>query len=159
MYLQVALNIQPPSDAELLPYLWLVCYSEGYVVDPADLICLMGFLGRDIRQLIQTLELYVKNDQPIFDAYLGIDSAESITEMKLKCIPSRVAVDTFRLARCYKDISDSKSGNGDDEDLDQIVKSLDDNALVDSWLGWKGNGNMVRLGSKILLLIRKKKKD
>ncbi|KAG2213994.1 hypothetical protein INT47_001265, partial [Mucor saturninus] len=148
LYLQVALDVKPPSDAELLPYLWLVCYSEGYVVDPADLICLMAFLGRDIRQLIQTLEFYVKNDQPIFDAYLGINPDEPITEMKLKCIPSRVAVDTFRLARCYKNMGDTKMGSNsddDDADFDQIVQALDDNALADSWLGWKGNGNMKRL--------------
>lgn len=125
-------------------------------MDPADLICLMAFLGRDIRQLIQTLELYVKNDQPIFDAYLGIDPHESLTDMKLKCIPSRVAIDTFRLARCYENMGDTNMVSDDNDDaLDQIEKALEDNALIDSWLGWKGNGNLVRLGSKFYFLICK----
>lgn len=124
-------------------------------MDPADLVCLMAFLGRDIRQLIQTLELYVKNDQSIFDAYLGINS----DDMKLKCIPSRVAVDTFRLARCYRNMGDTKmTDNNNDDDFDKIVKALDDNALVDSWLGWKGNGNLVRLGPKFYFLICKRLK-
>lgn len=138
--------MKPATDTELLPYLWLLCYSEGYVVDPADLICLMAFLGRDIRQLIQTLEFFVKNEEPVFESYLGIHLNESLVDMKLKCVPSRVAVDTFRLARCYENIGDSRMMSEDEDldSLDQIEKALEDNALVDSWLGSKKNGNMVR---------------
>ncbi|KAG2232211.1 hypothetical protein INT48_003901, partial [Thamnidium elegans] len=158
LYLQVILEMKPPTDNELLPYLWLLCYAEGYIVDPADLICLMGFMGRDIRQLIQTLELYAKSEEPIFESYMGIHLNESLASMKLKCIPSRVAVDTFRLTRCYENIGDSKMTYGDDnnddmdlddmDELDKIERALQDNALIDSWLGWKGNGNMIHEASK-----------
>lgn len=139
--------MKPPTDNELLPYLWLLCYGEGYIVDPADLICLMAFMGRDIRQLIQTLELYAKCEEPIFESYMGIHLNESLASMKLKCIPSRVAVDTFRLTRCYENIGDTKMSLDDDNDMDELEKierALQDNALIDSWLGWKGNGNMVK---------------
>ncbi|GAA5799154.1 hypothetical protein HPULCUR_004564 [Helicostylum pulchrum] len=153
LYLQVVLEMKPPTDSELLPYLWLLCYGEGYIVDPADLICLMAFMGRDIRQLIQTLELYAKCEEPIFQSYMGIHLNESLASMKLKCVPSRVAVDTFRLARCYENIGDTKMSldDNDDNDMDELEKierALQDNALIDSWLGWKGNGNMIHEAGK-----------
>lgn len=155
--LQVILEMKPPSDAELLPYLWLVCYSEGYIVDPSDLICLMAFLGRDIRQLIQTLELYVKanDNKDIFAHYLGLRQDESLVDMKLKCVPSRVAIDTLRLARCYQEeeevevdvmaVDDEQQEKEKEEDLFKIERALEDNAFIGTWLGWKENGNMVNL--------------
>lgn len=140
--LQVILEIKPPSEAELLPYLWLLCYSEGYIVEPADLMCLMAFLGRDVRQLIQTLEMYAKNGEPIFEKYLSIDRDEPLAQTKTKCVPSRVAVDTYRLARYYGDLGDAM--DEDDDGLERIEKALEDNAFIDTWLEWKENGNMVK---------------
>ncbi len=136
--------MKPPTEAELLPYLWLLCYSEGYIVDPADIICLVAILGRDIRRLIQTLEMYVKNEEPIFERYLSIDSTSNI---KSKCIPSRVAVDTYRLARYrFNELSDTDMIEYDD--LESIEKALEDNAFIDTWLGYKENGDMVKKKKK-----------
>jgi hypothetical protein len=142
--------MKPPSDAELLPYLWLLCFSEGYILDPRDLICFMAFLGRDIRQLIQTLELYVKNEYSLFEHYLGIRPEESLVDMKLKCTSSRTAVDTFRLARCYLEKEEEEEVDvmavdhtEEEEDLYRIERALENNAFIDTWLGWKENGNLV----------------
>lgn len=117
-------------------------------MDPADLMCLMAFLGRDVRQLIQTLELYAKNGGSIFEKYLSIDREDDpLALIKTKCVPSRVAVDTYRLARHYGDLGDTmEEDDGDDSDngLERIEKALENNAFMDTWLTWKENGNMVK---------------
>jgi hypothetical protein len=137
--LQKVLDLKPPNEHELLPYLWLVCFAEGFQMNPADLMCLMALLGRDIRQLLQTLSLYAGQDA--FGKYLGFTKDMDAVEMKERCIPSRAAVDTFRLASCYLNI-DSNTKDGGDE-LDTIVQALENNAFMDTWLGWKENGNQV----------------
>lgn len=107
----------------------------------------MAFLGRDVRQLIQTLELYAKNGEPIFEKYLSIDREhDPLAQIKTKCVPSRVAVDTYRLARHYGDWGDTmEDDDGDDDDngLERIEKALENNSFTDAWLTWKENGNMV----------------
>ncbi|KAI7901554.1 uncharacterized protein BX663DRAFT_513265 [Cokeromyces recurvatus] len=143
--IQMVLNLKPPSESELLPYLWLVCYAEGYVVDPVDLICLMAFLGRNIRQLLRTLELYIGDH--IFGRYLGIENDMDKVEIKLKSVPSKLAIDTFRLARYYEGIEESHNKEEEDEegdDFDSIVQALENNAFVDTWLGWKEDSNLIQ---------------
>lgn len=140
--LQKVLDLKPPSEQELLPYLWLVCFAEGFMVHPSDLICLMALLGRDIRQLLQTLSLYA--GQGVFGQYLGLTNDMDPVEMKEKCIPSAAAIDTFRLASCYLDNdSNTKDGNEHEDELEHIVQALENNAFADTWLGWKENGNQV----------------
>ncbi|KAG0174296.1 hypothetical protein DFQ28_002666 [Apophysomyces sp. BC1034] len=58
LFLQAVLDIKLPSTEELLSYLQLVCLAEGYLVDPSDLLCFVAVLGSDIRQLLQTLQLW-----------------------------------------------------------------------------------------------------
>ncbi|CEP06795.1 hypothetical protein [Parasitella parasitica] len=141
MSLQVIIDMKPPTENELLAYLWLVCFAEGYTVDPADLVCLVAFLGRDIRQLIQTLELYA--GQGIFGHYLGLSRDMDMVETKSRCVSSRVAIDTFRLGRSYQRL-DGYAKNEETEDLDGIEKILDNNAYIDTWLRWKERGTMVQ---------------
>lgn len=117
-------------------------------MDPADIISLVAILGRDIRRLIQTLEMYVKNDTPIFQTYLGMNESDTLIDIKSKSIPSRVAVDTFRLARDRFEQQHSDIDMMEEDNLEDIEKALENNAFIDTWLGWKENGNMVigRLG-------------
>lgn len=137
MSLQVIIDMKPPTENELLAYLWLICFAEGYTVDPADLVCLVAFLGRDIRQLIQTLELFA--GQGIFGHYLGINKHMDLLETKSRCVQSRVAIDTFRLVRCYQQL-DGYTKQEEPIELDDIVRILENNAFIDTWLGWKENG-------------------
>ncbi|KAI7885849.1 P-loop containing nucleoside triphosphate hydrolase protein [Lichtheimia hyalospora FSU 10163] len=44
----------------LAPYLQLLCLKEGYIIDPFDLVHLIASIGNDLRQLIQTLEVWCK---------------------------------------------------------------------------------------------------
>lgn len=141
MSLQVIIDMKPPTENELLAYLWLVCLAEGYTVDPADLVCLVAFLGRDVRQLIQTLELFA--GQGIFGHYLGIDKRMSILETKSRCVQSRVAIDTFRLVRAYQQL-DGYVKQEEPNALDDLEKILENNAFIDTWLGWKENGAMIQ---------------
>lgn len=131
--IQSVLDFQPPSDNELLPYLWLVCFTEGYIVDPKDLMCLMAFLGRDIRQLLQTLELYA--GERIFERYLGLSDDMDLVEMKPRCPPSRLAVDTFRLARFYEGEKDDD--DEEEDDFEVMVRAVDNNAFMDSYMSPK----------------------
>ncbi|KAI8988745.1 P-loop containing nucleoside triphosphate hydrolase protein [Pilobolus umbonatus] len=133
--LEAVLDIEPPPDTELLPYLWLLCFLEGYFVDPKDLVCLMVFIGRDIRQLIQILEYY-KNEDMIFAKYLGLNSTMSLMEMKAQCPSSRLAVDTFRLVQCYMSLYNpiTDSIQDGEDSLDVIVRALDVNGYIDSYL-------------------------
>ncbi|GAN06884.1 hypothetical protein MAM1_0140d06374 [Mucor ambiguus] len=141
MSLQVVIDMKPPTENELLAYLWLVCFAEGHTVNPADLVCLVAFLGRDIRQLIQTLELFA--GQGIFGHYLGVNKHMSILETKSRCVQSRVAIDTFRLARAYQQL-DGYVKQEEPNELDDIEKILENNAFIDTWLGWKENGAMIQ---------------
>ncbi|KAI8069740.1 P-loop containing nucleoside triphosphate hydrolase protein [Gilbertella persicaria] len=129
--LQIVLDIKPPSDTELLPYLWLMCYLEGWRVEPADLVCLMGLLGRDIRRLIQTCELFA--GQEMFGKYLGIEQGMNLTDMKLRSIPSKVCVDTFRLARYYQHEETTKEEE-EEESLDVVLETLENHCFIDTWL-------------------------
>ncbi|EPB83396.1 hypothetical protein HMPREF1544_09871 [Mucor circinelloides 1006PhL] len=137
MSLQVIIDMKPPAENELLAYLWLICFAEGYTVDPADLVCLVAFLGRDTRQLIQTLELFA--GQGIFGHYLGINKHMDLLETKSRCVRSRVAIDTFRLVRCYQQL-DGYTKQEEPNELDDIERILENNAFIDTWLGWKENG-------------------
>ncbi|KAK4521593.1 uncharacterized protein ATC70_004122 [Mucor velutinosus] len=141
MSLQVIIDMKPPTENELLAYLWLICLAEGYTVDPADLVCLVAFLGRDVRQLIQTLELFA--GQGIFEHYLGISKHMSILETKSRCVQSRVAIDTFRLARAYQQL-DGYAKQEKPNELDDIERILENNAFIDTWLGWKESGAMIQ---------------
>ncbi|KAI9481466.1 MAG: P-loop containing nucleoside triphosphate hydrolase protein [Benjaminiella poitrasii] len=141
LYIQMVLNLKPPPESELLPYLWLVCFAEGYLVDPVDLICLMAFLGRDIRQLLQTLEMYAREN--IFGRYLGIENGMDETDVKLRSVPSNLAIDTFRLARYYEGVEEQYQVENEDDDFDTIVQALENNAFIDTWFKWKGNPSLV----------------
>ncbi|KAI8639612.1 hypothetical protein BD408DRAFT_421007 [Parasitella parasitica] len=141
MSLQAIIDMRPPTENELLAYLWLMCFTEGYTVDPADLVCLVAFLGRDIRQLIQTLELYA--GQGIFGHYLGISRNMDMVETKSRCTPSRIAIDTFRLGRSYQQL-DGYVKKEDTADLSDIERILENNAFLDTWLQWKERGTMVQ---------------
>ncbi|KAF7728754.1 hypothetical protein EC973_005592 [Apophysomyces ossiformis] len=61
LFLQAVLDIKPPPTEELLPYLQLVCLMEGYLVDPLDLVCFVAVLGNDVRQLLQTLQVWCRH--------------------------------------------------------------------------------------------------
>ncbi|KAG1467980.1 hypothetical protein G6F56_004100 [Rhizopus delemar] len=54
--LQTVLNVLPPTIEEILPYLWLVCYAEDYIVDPKDLnyIVISPTLSKVSQAFIQT---------------------------------------------------------------------------------------------------------
>lgn len=128
LYLQSILDLEPPSDAELIPYLWLICFKEGHQVDPIDVMCLLAVLGRDIRRLLQTLQLFCGQDR-IFGRYIGFDQNTSLLELKKMCEPSKTAVDTFRLARFYQEYrakKETKKKQGIDslEDIEKAVSSL-----------------------------------
>ncbi|KAI9020060.1 P-loop containing nucleoside triphosphate hydrolase protein [Phycomyces nitens] len=58
--LQAVLAFKTPEEKRLLPYLQLVCFSEGYLVEPYDLACLIDVVGCDLRQLLYTLEMWCK---------------------------------------------------------------------------------------------------
>ncbi|KAI8364050.1 P-loop containing nucleoside triphosphate hydrolase protein [Blakeslea trispora] len=135
--LQIILDIKPPPDNELLPYLWLVCYREGFQVDPIDLVCLIGLLGRDIRKLLQTLEMFV--GQAIFGNYLGIHQDMDQVKMKLRCVPSETGIDTYRLACEYQDMNSISEEQDNDEGLECIAKALENDCFIDSWLQDKEN--------------------
>ncbi|KAI7886194.1 hypothetical protein K492DRAFT_233695 [Lichtheimia hyalospora FSU 10163] len=67
LFLQAVLMLKPPKKDELLAYLQLVCFAEGYLVHPADLAGLFATIGYDVRQLMMTLQLWcirhsAKND-------------------------------------------------------------------------------------------------
>ncbi|KAI8885096.1 P-loop containing nucleoside triphosphate hydrolase protein [Backusella circina FSU 941] len=147
LYLQSILDLEPPSDTELLPYLWLICFKEGHQVDPIDVICLLAVLGRDIRRLLQTLQLFCGQDR-IFGRYIGFDHTTSLLELKKLCQPSKTAVDTFRLARCYQEYRFkkekemvSKEQTGDS--LDDIYRALESLASLDSWEAHERRGDKV----------------
>lgn len=113
---------------ELLPYLCLVCYAEGYQVDPADLIGLISLIGCDIRQLLHLLELYRGVPHP-FQTYLG------------NCNPpydvfSKTAVDSDRLTRCYQSAirHEEDSEMKDQDSLENILANLENEAFMDAWL-------------------------
>ncbi|OAD73815.1 hypothetical protein PHYBLDRAFT_145285 [Phycomyces blakesleeanus NRRL 1555(-)] len=61
--LQAILPFKAPDEKRLLPYLQLVCFSEGYLVYPHDLACLIDVIGCDLRQLIYTLEMWCKTQE------------------------------------------------------------------------------------------------
>lgn len=68
LFLQAVLMLKPPKKDELLAYLQLVCFAEGYLVHPADLAGLFAAIGYDMRQLMMTLQLWcirqtAKNDE------------------------------------------------------------------------------------------------
>ncbi|KAI8346376.1 hypothetical protein EDC96DRAFT_521499 [Choanephora cucurbitarum] len=134
--LQIVLDIKPPPDTELLPYLWLVCYREGFQVDPVDLVCLVGLLGRDIRKLLQTLEMFA--GQAIFGNYLGIHQDMDQAEMKLQCMPSETGVDTYRVACEYQDMN-MFGEQENQETLESITKALENDSFIDTWLEEKHN--------------------
>ncbi|KAI9482518.1 hypothetical protein BDB00DRAFT_857676 [Zychaea mexicana] len=58
--LEKAIEIHPQTTHSLLPYLQLLCFKEGYAVDPSDLLYLIASMGSDLRQLIHTLEVWCK---------------------------------------------------------------------------------------------------
>ncbi|KAI8988353.1 hypothetical protein BDF20DRAFT_327247 [Mycotypha africana] len=171
--LQIVLELKPPTETELLPYLWLLCYAEGHIVDPKDLLCFTAFFGHDIRKLIQTLnvELSAKKQQSMFLNHLGITAAtsldsrsesdriECLVDMRKKCIPSKLAVNTFRLAIAYDQLLELDNTEGmviandgykdgkekeERQRLENFLQALNNNAFVDSWLTWKHGGTMVQ---------------
>lgn len=138
LYLQTVLDIQPPPLEELLPYLWLVCYAEGYQMDPADLVCLTALIGRDVRQLLQTLELYRGVPHP-FESYLSISPQMSMIGLKSRSIPSKIAVDTYRLVQCFESVvhhnEDEDMAESSQESLEDILGTLNNDGFIDVWTG------------------------
>lgn len=57
LFLQGILDYRYPDIEELMAYLHLICFSEGYLVHPVDLAGLVAATKNDLRQLINTLEL------------------------------------------------------------------------------------------------------
>ncbi|ORE10635.1 P-loop containing nucleoside triphosphate hydrolase protein [Rhizopus microsporus var. microsporus] len=163
LYLQTVLDIQPPPLEELLPYLWLVCYAEGYQMDPADLVCLTALVGRDVRQLLQILELYRGVPHP-FESYLSISPQMSMTELKSRSIPSKIAVDTYRLVHCFESVvhrdEDEDMAESSQESLEDILGALNNDGFIDVWAGSRERRLLVSFSRHTLInLIQKKKKD
>ncbi|KAI9260758.1 hypothetical protein BDA99DRAFT_513135 [Phascolomyces articulosus] len=65
MKLEKAIEIHPQTTHSLIPYLQLVCFKEGYAVNPMDLFYLVATMGSDLRQLIHTLEVWCKQLNPL----------------------------------------------------------------------------------------------
>ncbi|KAI9484417.1 P-loop containing nucleoside triphosphate hydrolase protein [Zychaea mexicana] len=73
LYLQGTLNYRCPDSEELMAYLHLLCFSEGYLVHPADLAGLVATTGYDLRRLINTLELWcTENDDSARSALIDV---------------------------------------------------------------------------------------
>ncbi|KAG2216474.1 hypothetical protein INT45_004665, partial [Circinella minor] len=58
MKIEKAIEIVPQTTQSLIPYLQLLCFKEGYMINPSDLFYLVATMGSDLRQLIHTLEMW-----------------------------------------------------------------------------------------------------
>lgn len=161
LYLQTVLDIQPPPLEELLPYLWLVCYAEGYQMDPADLVCLTALVGRDVRQLLQILELYRGVPHP-FESYLSISPQMNMAELKSRSIPSKIAVDTYRLVQCFESVihhdEDEDMAESSQESLEDILGALNNDGYIDVWAGSRERRLLVSFSRYTLINLIPKKK-
>ena len=60
MKTEKVIEIVPQTTQSLIPYLQLICFKEGYIINPSDLFYLVATMGSDLRQLIHTLEMWCK---------------------------------------------------------------------------------------------------
>ncbi|KAI7853519.1 hypothetical protein BDC45DRAFT_147739 [Circinella umbellata] len=67
MKIEKAIEIVPQTTQSLIPYLQLLCFKEGYIINPSDLFYLVATMGSDLRQLIHTLEMWCKPTMTIHD--------------------------------------------------------------------------------------------
>ncbi|KAI9265996.1 hypothetical protein BY458DRAFT_573980 [Sporodiniella umbellata] len=140
--LQTVLYIKPPELEEILPYLWLICYAEGYVVDPADLICLVSMVGCDLRHLIQILELYRDVPNP-FETISGLYPRMSLYEKQAAYIPFK-STDNYQITNTYRSaVYEHCTEAVESENLEGLVKRLEDEAFIDTWLEIKEHKQMV----------------
>ncbi|KAI8144760.1 P-loop containing nucleoside triphosphate hydrolase protein [Fennellomyces sp. T-0311] len=112
LFLQGILEYRYPDNEELMAYLHLICFSEGYYVHPADLAGLCVMMKNDLRQLIMTLELWCTQDKSplddrLADGYLRLHDCPGLFEQYLgiACLDSREE----RLAQLFR-IQQTKSG-------------------------------------------------
>ena len=87
LFLQGILDYRYPDIEELMAYLHLICFSEGYLVHPVDLAGLVAATKNDLRQLINTLELLCTEkrvDQFTSDNDAYAENADSLLSL-FKC--------------------------------------------------------------------------
>ncbi|KAI9248065.1 hypothetical protein BDA99DRAFT_252701 [Phascolomyces articulosus] len=80
LFLQGILEYRYPDIEELMAYLHLICFSEGYLVDPVDLAGLVAATKKDLRLLVNTLELWCTENRSTTD----IMNTTSVGEESLK---------------------------------------------------------------------------
>ncbi|KAI7872360.1 hypothetical protein BDF14DRAFT_1954059 [Spinellus fusiger] len=132
----------PPTDV-LLPWLQLVCFSEGYWVHPVDLICFVAWLG-NVREILNTLEMWcprptkkekkegegVWDCRGLFGAYVGLMSYEM--EPTAMCNP-HTTIDKYALCKVYCELMYAKEESSVDS-FSLLFKGLDTASFQDAWI-------------------------
>ncbi|KAI8388071.1 uncharacterized protein BYT42DRAFT_543440 [Radiomyces spectabilis] len=163
LYLQAVLHLYPPLPVELLPFLQLICLTEGYLIDPTDLTCFVTVIGGDIRQLLDTLEFWCR-DKPrnlditqdgrrtfvkypfLFGHYMGISDLSlscpnDIARLMERCGHAHCAhhVDLLRICVHYlgktaKAMEISVTDEHDDT-LSVVANAMERLSFTDAWFG------------------------
>ncbi|CAO3669255.1 unnamed protein product [Rhizopus stolonifer] len=145
--LQTVLNVPPPTIEEVLPYLWLVCYAEDYMVDPRDLVCLVSMVGCDLRRLIQTLELYRDLPNP-FESISGLYPNMNAYEIHAAYVPFKSTVDNYQVTQTYKSaIYKQDIETKEENSLENVIERLENEAFIDNWLEPKNNRSMIHIST------------
>ncbi|KAI8988518.1 P-loop containing nucleoside triphosphate hydrolase protein [Mycotypha africana] len=136
-----------PKRDSIIPYIHLICYSENYVVDPVEIEYLCNMLEYDIRQIINTLQLWLsKSTQQdgyiifnhLFAHIMGFSdvlyTGDPIVLMdKLKGLDVKTRT---LCTQYYFAIRNKRRGRKPTEtNIDTICRAMHNLAFADVWIG------------------------
>ncbi|KAI8145373.1 P-loop containing nucleoside triphosphate hydrolase protein [Fennellomyces sp. T-0311] len=162
--LEKAIYIAPQTTNNLMPYLQLLCFKEGYVVDPSDLLYLVAVMGGDLRQLIHTLEVWCKQLPTddlsktgrfrtctgLFSQYMATDSDDLVLRLATDIQPEDIDVlELCQLMNNNKRVEPRRRAITAKEffgsDLLATYRALETAAFSDTWITRQANQCQVKL--------------
>lgn len=130
-----------PEKEHLLPYLQLICYSENRIVEPYDLECLCEMYHYDTRKMIDTLQLWLDNDnRHLFARVMGFNDLINDERDGLLLLVDRLKGSSAKTIQiCVEYFNNTQQLNGSKEKevtgIESMYKIMDSAAHADAWIG------------------------
>lgn len=130
-----------PEKTSILSYLQLICYSENHIVEPYDIEFLCELYHYDIRRIIDTLQLWLNNDNRyLFARVMGfldllMDEKDGLVMLmdRLKGLSAKtieLCIDYFTSKQEYQKKEEQVMG------IESIYKMMENAAYADAWIGF-----------------------
>ncbi|KAI8095309.1 P-loop containing nucleoside triphosphate hydrolase protein [Thamnidium elegans] len=138
---QSTIYLDEPEKESLLPYLQLICYSENGIVEPYDLEFLCELYHYDTRKMIDTLQLWLDNDnRHLFAKVMGFnDLLNNDDSDGLLLLMDRLKGSSGQTKElCIKYYKQEKKQDGEKEEvmgIESIYKMMESAAYADAWVG------------------------